>query len=238
MPSAKSSRRRSPGEGGCWAYKTKAGERWRARGPVQLQDGTIEHVQKKGFLTKTAGLDWLGDQQSVGRKGEFVMPSKQTLGQYGRDVIDGLRIGSQTRASYLKNWRLYVEPCPVAAVPIALLTGLRLTQHYRVLEKSGRKDHREGEPLSARTVRYLHAIIHGVLGRAVTDGLLNRNPADAARPPTAREAKAPEMQCWTAAQLAAFLRWAEGKSQMAVLWHVLSMTGMRGPRRGPGAPLA
>jgi integrase len=224
---AKASRRRSPGEGGCWAYKTKAGERWRARGPVQLQDGTIEHVQKKGFLTKTAGLDWLGDQQSAGRKGEFVVPSKQTFGAYGREVIDGLRIGPQTRASYLKNWRLHIEPYPVAAVPIAQLTGLRLTAHYRVLEKSGRKDYREGQALSARTVRYIHTTIHGILGQAVSDGLLNRNPADAARPPTALEAKAPEMTCWDAGQLAAFLGWAAEHSQNHDLWHYLANTGER-----------
>jgi len=221
------SKRRSPGEGGCWPYKTKAGERWRARGPVQLQDGTIVHVQKKGFLTKTAGLDWLGDQQASGRKGDFVLPSKESFGTYGREVIDGLRIGPQTRASYLKNWRLHIEAYPIAAVPISQLTGLRLTQHYRVLEKSGRKDHRVGEGLSARTVRYIHTTIHGILGQAVSDGFLSRNPADAARPPTALEAKAPEMVCWDAGQLAAFLSWAAEHTANHALWHFLANTGER-----------
>ena len=104
----------------------------------------------------------------------------------------------QTRASYKRNWRLHIEPYPVASLPLAQVTGLKLTSHYRHLEKSGRKDHREGEGLSARTVRYMHTIIHGVLGQAVRDGLLLRNPADAATPPSAREAKAPEMTCWSA----------------------------------------
>jgi integrase len=224
---ARGRKRRSPGEGGCWSYPTKVGERWRARGPVLMPDGTTQMAQKKGFLTKTAGLAWLADAQSAGRKGEFIEPSRQKLGAYGREVIDGLRIGPQTRASYLKNWRLHVEPYPIALVPLAQLTGTKLTSHYRVLETSGRKDHREGEGLSPRTVRYLHTTIHGILRQAVKDGLLLRNPADAATPPTAREARAPEMQCWTAGQLAAFLRWAEGKSQGHVLWHVLAHTGMR-----------
>jgi integrase len=112
-------------------------------------------------------------------------------------------------------------------VPLAQLTGVRLTAHYRVLEKSGRKDYRAGEPLSARTVRYIHTIIHGILGQAVKDGLLQRNPADAATPPTAREAKAPEMTCWSSAQLAAFLGWSERHAQDHALWHVLAYTGMR-----------
>jgi integrase len=66
-----------------------------------------------------------------------------------------------------------------------------------------------------------------VLRQAVRDGLLLRNPADAATPPTAMEAKAPEMTCWTAEQLAAFLGWAQGGPQNYPLWHLLAMTGMR-----------
>ena len=165
-------------------YQTKAGERFRAAGPVTLPDGTTKTVRKRGFLTKKAGLEWLADQQSAGRKGEYIEPSKQRIGAYGAEVIDGMRIGPQTKASYIKNWRLHIEPYAIAQVPLAQLTGQRLTAHYRVLETSGRKDHRAGEGLSARTVRYLHTIVHEVLGQAVRDGLLLRNPADAATPPT------------------------------------------------------
>jgi integrase len=224
---ARSRKRRSPGEGGCWPYRTQAGERWRARGPVLMPDGTTQMAGKKGFLTKKAGLAWLAEAQSAGRKGEFVEPSKEKLGTYGREVIGGLRIGPQTRASYLKNWRLHVEPYPIASVPLAQLTGAKLTSHYRMLERSGRKDHREGEVLSPRTVRYLHTTIHGILRQAVKDGLLLRNPADAATTSTARKAKAPEMQCWTAGQLAAFLGWSAEHSQGHVLWYVLAHTGVR-----------
>ena len=225
--SAKPRKRRSPGEGGAYSYTTKAGLRWRVKGMVALPDGTLREVNKRGFLTRKAALDWLGDAQSAGRKGEFIEPSRQRFGAYGLEVIDGLRIGPQTRASYLKNWRNHVEPYPLASLQLAQLTGSRLTTLYRLLEKSGRKDHKAGEGLSARTVRYLHTIIHGVLAQAVKDGLLLRNPADAATPPSAREAKPPEMTCWTAAQLAAFLGWAAEHSQHYTLWHVLAMTGMR-----------
>jgi integrase len=220
-------KRRSPGEGGCWPYATKAGQRWRAAGPVMLPDGTAKMARKRGFATKKDGQAWLADQQAAARKGEYVEPSRQRLGPYGAEVIDGLRIKPQTKASYKKNWRLHVEPYPIAAIPLAQLTGTRLTAHYRVLEKSGRKDHKAGEPLSARTVRYIHTIIHGVLAQALKGGLLTRNPADAATPPTAREAKAPEMTCWSSAQLAAFLAWSEQHCQNHALWYVLAYTGMR-----------
>ncbi len=220
-------KRRTPGEGGAWPYQLQAGERWRAAGPVVQPDGTTRQVTLRGFTTKKAALAALQDAQTAGRKGEYIAPSKLTLGAYGREVIDGLRISPQTKASYRKNWRLHIEPYPVAHVTLGQLTGSRLTTHYRALEHAGRKDHRAGEGLSARTVRYVHTIVHGVLAQAVRDGLAARNAAGAATPPSAREAKAPEMTCWTAAQLSAFLRWAAEHSQSHALWHVLAHTGVR-----------
>jgi integrase len=228
--------RRSPGEGGAYKYRLKNGEiRWRVKGMVRMPDGTTAEVNKRGFLTKTTpkdggpqgALEWLAEAQVAGRRGEYVEPSRQRFGSYGAEVIDGLRITPQTRASYAKNWRLHVEAYPIADLPLAQLTGVKLTSHYRALEKAGRKDHRAGEGLSARTVRYLHTTIHGILGQAVRDGLLLRNPADAATPPTAKEAKAPEMKCWSSAQLAAFLAWSAEHSQHHPLWYALAHTGMR-----------
>jgi hypothetical protein len=53
-------------------------------------------------------------------------------------VIAGLRLKPQTRASYAKNWRNHIEPYPLASLPLAQVTGVRLTAHNRMLEKSGR----------------------------------------------------------------------------------------------------
>jgi integrase len=231
----RSTKRRSPGEGGAYSYRVRtradasdSNERWRVKGLVRQPDGTVKEVNKRGFMTKTEALEWLAKAQVDGREGTYIEPSKQQFGAYGAEVIDGLRIKPQTRASYVKNWRNHIAPYPIAQVPLAKLTGLALTKHYRVLEKSGRKDHKAGEGLSPRTVRYIHTIIHGVLGQAVKDGLLLRNPADAATPPSAREAKAPEMHPWNATQLAAFLGWAREHAPTGYpLWHLLAYTGMR-----------
>jgi integrase len=95
-----------------------------------------------------------------------------------------------------------------------------------VTRGSDREDEIAGAEI-ARTTRYVHTIVHSVLAQGVRDGLLLRNPADAATPPTAAEAKAPEMQCWTAAQLAAFLSWARDDTLGYALWHWLANTGMR-----------
>ena len=73
--------------------------------------------------------------------------------------------------------------------------------------------------------------------RAVRSHRLTRNPAATASPPSARQARAPEMHPWDAAQLAAFLGWSAGHSKHHPVWTLLAMTGMR---RGeaPRAPLA
>jgi integrase len=194
---------------------------------VRQADGTLKEVDKRGFFTKKEALAWLADAQSAGRKGEYVEPSRLRFGTYGAEVIKRSAHRPTDQGVVRQELAASHRGVPIADLPLAQLTGQRLTAHYRVLETAGRKDHRAGEGLSPRTVRYLHTIIHGVLVQAGRDSLLLRNPANAARPPTAKEARAPEMHPWDAGQLAAFLAWAEGNTGNYPLWNTLAMTGMR-----------
>ena len=120
-----------------------------------------------------------------------------TLGDYLATWLDGLRLAPSTVASYKKNVRLHIAP-NIGSVPLASLTPVTLDKLYRQLEHGGRADHRAGEGLSARTVRYIHTIISAALRDAVDAGLLPANPARRAHPPTARQARAPEMHPWDA----------------------------------------
>jgi integrase len=130
-------------------------------------------------------------------------------------------------ASYRKNVRLHLKP-RLGEVQLVRLTGPRISALYRDLERDGRQDHKGGEPLSARTVRYIHTILKAALREAVAQGLIAVNPADKAKPPAAREAKAPEIHPWTAPQLSGFLAWAnERDCADAVAWRVLAFTGVR-----------
>jgi integrase len=144
--------------------------------------------------------------------------------------LDGIRVAPSTRASYEMNVRLHVAPY-IGKVPLKMITPGMLSKLYRDLEASGRWDRRTGErtgePLSARTVAYVGVIIAQALSAAVDDDLLARSPADKAKGPTAKEAKAPEMNPWNAAQLAAFLGWARENSADFPAWMTMAMTGMR-----------
>jgi integrase len=217
--------RRSPGEGSVWPYKERNGtERWaighpsfgtRRRGP----DG-------EKWYTKRAAQEALRVRLTDAARGEMTDPSKQAAGDYLEEWAAGLRLAPSTVASYRKNIRLHLIP-RIGSVPLAALTTERIDRLYRELERGGRADHRKGEPLSPRTVRYVHTILSAALAAAVRTRRLARNPAAVASPPTARQAKAPEMHPWTAAQLGAFLGWAREHAENHPLWHVLAHTGMR-----------
>lgn len=230
---ARERKRRSPGEGSIWPYTTKAGERRIAIGYVlEAPDGTRKRVTRRRgpngerWTTERDAKRALRDILAAADKGEHVDPSRQPLGAYLEEWLDGLRLRPGTIASYRRNLRVHVVPV-LGAVPLASLTTARINALYRELERTGRADVKEPRGLSPRSVRYIHTNLSAALAAAVRERRLARNPAADARPPTAREAKAPEMACWTATQLAAFLRWAAGHSEHHPLWHVLAATGMR-----------
>lgn len=219
----KSAKRRSPGEGSVWAYQTRAGERWAIGHP---SFGTRRNAAGWGKTKRTAQQALRGMLTDASR-GDLVDPSRQPVGAYLEEWAAGLRLAPSTVASYRKNIRLHIAPA-LGTVPLAALTTERIDRLYRELERRGRADHREGEGLSPRTVRYIATILSAALAAAVKTRRLARNPAADASPPTARQAKAPEMHPWTAGQLAAFLGWAREHAPAGFpLWHVLAFTGMR-----------
>jgi integrase len=226
-------RRRSPGEGSVWPYTTKSGEQRYAIGYVlETPDGTRRSVTRRRgphgekWATRKDAAAALRAVLADADKGEHVDPSRQLVGAYLDEWLGGLRLRPGTVASYRRNLRVHVVPY-IGKVPVASLTSARISAMYRELERSGRADVRESRGLSPRTVRYVHTILSAALAAAVSERRLARNPAADAKPPTEREAKAPEMTCWTAGQLAAFLTWAREHSEHHTLWSVLAATGMR-----------
>jgi len=218
----KLAKRRSPGEGSVWAYQTKAGERWAIGHP---SFGTRRNAAGWGKTKRTAQQALRGMLTDASR-GELVDPSRQPVGAYLEQWAAGLRLAPSTVASYRKNIRLHITPA-LGTVPLAALTTERIDRLYRELERGGRADHRQGEGLSPRTVRYIHTILSAALAAAVKTRRLARNPAADASPPTAKQAKAPEMHPWNAAQLRTFLDWSRDNSVNHAPWHLLAYTGIR-----------
>lgn len=216
-------RRRQAGEGGISEYPTKAGPRFL----IKYRDPEGRVRLKRGYPTRKAAADTLKEILVDVKRGQWIEPAKITLESWMAEWLDGLRLGPSTMASYRKNVRLHINPY-LGTITLDKLSGPMITGLYRKLESSGRADHEKGAGLSARTVRYVHMILNSALKSAMRNGKILRNPAEFASPPSAKEARAPEMHCWTAAQLSAFLSWAvENRADIAPAWHVLAYSGMR-----------
>ena len=91
-----------------------------------------------------------------------------------------------------------------------------------------------GGPLSASSVRRVHAVLHRACHDAVRWGRLTVNPVAAADPPKASAEHSDRLPVWTAEQLSAFLAHV-ADDRLFALWRLLAMTGMR---RGEALGLA
>lgn len=148
--------------------------------------------------------------------GTWVQPSATTLGEHvdGWLLLARGRLKPGTWESYAAILRAHLLP-DLGPVRLQQLTAGHLDRRYQALLAGG---------LSARTVAYLHTIVKAALADAVRKGLLTRNPADSATPPTA--APRPTHTTWTASQLATFLDHTAG-TRHGVLWAFLALTGCR-----------
>lgn len=159
-------------------------------------------------------------------RGEHVRRSRESTGGFLTDTwLPAIRttVKPSTWASYERNIRCYVVP-RLGTVPLQSIDGPALNRLYAELLDAGRADGRGG--LSARSVRYVHSILHRAFRDGVRWQMLARNPAVFADPPSLTSARAPVPTTWTANELEHFLA-ATGDERDWTAWLVLATTGMR-----------
>lgn len=182
-------------------------------------DGKRRQARRRGFPTKKAAQEELDRLRVQAREGTFVEPTKTTVGAYLGAWLDARAVAGlapSTVASYRQLLRSNVIP-HLGGVRIQALQPGHLDQLYaRLLDKG----------LAPRTVRYAHTVIRKALADAQRKGLVIRNVADLADPPSAKAARAPEMAFWTPADLDTFLAHA-ASDELGPLYHLAAMTGMR-----------
>jgi integrase len=190
-------------------------------------DGQRRRAHRRGFPTKKAAQEELDRLRHSVATASYVAPRQQTLSDYlTNDWLPAakLNLEQSTWASYRRYLDPYVIP-RIGSIRLQSLDAGTLNRLYAELLEGGRRDGKPGG-LSPRTVRYISTILHRALREAVEWGRLVRNPAEYARPPRARDAKAPPMKTWTADELEEFLRRsAENRYQPA--WTFLATTGCR-----------
>ncbi len=126
-----------------------------------------------------------------------------------------------TCRSYVAHVECHILPA-LGSVQPQKLCPAQINALYAKLGRSGK---RNGQGLTALSVRHVHAVLHRALKDAVRWGRLARNPVDLADPPRAA-ARGHELRTWSAEQLAAFLD-SHHDDRLYALWHTLAMTGLR-----------
>jgi integrase len=178
---------------------------------------------KRRYLNKTvrgkkkAAQDYLNTTLSSISTGTFVEPSPVTVKQYLDKWLDTAarpRVSERTFAGYSYLVTQYVEPTMLAGMKLSDLRPLDIQQVYGDMQTRG---------LSARTVRYLHAVLNSAFKQAVRWGMLVRNPAELVDlPKQARK----EMYALSPKQAMEFLK-AASEDRWGVLFAFALVTGMR-----------
>jgi integrase len=156
----------------------------------------------------------------------FTPPTKITVKQFLLSEWLPTAKGSlrpTTYASYAMLTREHIIPS-LGFVQVQKLTPGAINALYAHLSEHGRVH--GGGPLSASSVRRVHAVLHKACHDAVRWGRLSVNPVDGADPPKQSAEHHDRLPVWTAEQLAAFLA-AVADDRLYALWRLLAMTGMR-----------
>jgi len=146
--------------------------------------------------------------------GTHIERNRCTLGEYLEDWLAACRsIRPNTVRDYSVSIHKHIGP-RLGNVRLQSVDRLQIRALYRKLAESG---------LSEKTVHNVHICLHKALQDALDDGLLRRNPAERAH---SKPKDRPEMETWSADELAAFLTFTAQDREL-VLYHVAAATGMR-----------
>ena len=157
--------------------------------------------------------------------GSYVVPGRTTLGEWINHSwlpMTATRVKPTTLHSYRRNLEIHVLP-GLGNRLLQQLTSTMLNTLYAGLASS---EPSERGGLSAKTISYIHTIIHKALADAVDADLVARNVADRAKPPRPDRRATPGIQSWDADELRAFLEHVDG-SRIDAIWRLAAMTGMR-----------
>ena len=194
---------------------------WESRVTVGYDPGTGKQIQRS-FSGKT--------QKEVAKKlkeataaidaGTYIAPSKMTVGQW-LDIWTAEYLGGvkpSTITSYKAAVRNHLKP-RLGAIKLEALSAHTVQSFYNSLSAADR----DCAPLSPKTVKNLHGILHKALQQAVANGYIRFNPTDACILPRATRK---ELKPLDEGQIAAFLKAIKG-NPYEDLYILTLFTGMR-----------
>lgn len=188
------------------------------------RDGRRKQKWHGGFATRREAEVERAKVVSDLHAGGYVAPDRLTLAEWVGESwlpMTRTRVKPSTYHSYRSNMEIHVLPA-LGTRALQQLTAPMLNTLYADLLNHGG----ERGPLAAKTVRYIHTIVHKALGDAVDAGILGANIAERAKPPRPNRNGTRTIECWEPSELAAFLESVKG-TRLEPAWRLAAMTGMR-----------
>jgi integrase len=205
--------------------------------------GNRRRVRRGGFASRAAAAAALQALSGPPPAPE----ARVTTGEWlERWLASRVSLRASTSRGYAAHVRGYLVPY-LGGIPLAELTRADVQAMFAAIIRG---DAALGRPVSAATLRRIHATLRAALNGAVRVGLITSNPGRwpelpaAARPRPQvwtpalteqweREGWRPTVGVWTAEQTAAFLTQVEGH-RLYALFHLIALRGLR---RGEAAGL-
>jgi integrase len=184
-----------------------------------------------GFRTRRDAERALSKMLEQINQGTYAEPSRMTLAEYLPGWLEAARLRG-LRQTTLVGYEVMIsrQLIPrIGALQLRELTPAHLNSLYLELLERGRLQRPGG--LSPRTVRAAHTVLRRALRDAVRQGLLTRNVADLADPPSAAAARAEArkaVKTWTPGQLRQFLE----RTHHHLLYPAFLLGALTGMRRG------
>lgn len=171
---------------------------WGARYTVGFDPGTGKQVQKSiSGKTQKEVRQKLQAATSAIAAGTYVAPCKMTLGQW-LDIWKAEYLGG-VKPLTLKDYYIQIDAHIKPALGAVRLDGLEphmIQRFYNTMSD------REGNPLSPKTIKNVHGVLHKALQQAIANGCIAQNPSSACVLPKVQK---PEIKPLEPSEIALFL---------------------------------
>ncbi len=212
----KTQQKRGPKGGG--SIRKRPDNKWEGRVTVGRDPGTGKQVQKtiRGDTQKEVRIAMQRIIQAVD-EGTYSAPVHLTVVQWLDTWLNEYKsdVKHTSRVDYEQRIRVHIVPA-LGATRLSALTPVAVQKFYNSLQ-------RKQPPLSPKSVKNVHGVLHEALAQAVRLGYIRSNPADGCVLPRIEKA---DIQPLDAPQISAFLIAIEG-DPFESLFKVDLFTGMR-----------
>jgi integrase len=165
--------------------------------------------------TQREARDWIRETITKIGNGMTYSSTRFTLEAFVATWLDGKELSRrpQTVFQYRQMAEQHILPI-MGKMRLQEIQPAHLKQLYLAKKEEGR---------GARTVQLIHTVMHAILGQAVREGILGRNPVDAVERPKVEQA---ERQILNEAQVRQLII-AASNTRYGMIIYMALMTGMR-----------